>query len=190
MTLVETQHRLALEQLRRAGERPVSLAALRAAGLDSPAAVISELELLNRHAIERVHEHGRLVGLRLIEPEDADTGTRSPPLVVPAASIGGRGPATPGSFATPPQPPHRGHADPARASRRADHRRRRHHSRKPPANCSSARRQSKRTSAAPTANSASATRPARHHHRPPRRHRHVARHPLRACPRSRFGRLS
>ena len=72
VTLVETQHRLALERLRRGGEQPVSLAALRAAGLDSPAAVISELEL-NGHAIERVYEHGRLVGLRLIEPEDADT---------------------------------------------------------------------------------------------------------------------
>ena len=73
MTLVETQHRLALEQLRGAGEQPVSLAALRAAGLDSPAAVISELEL-NGYAIERVYEHGRLIGLRLIEPEEADTG--------------------------------------------------------------------------------------------------------------------
>ena len=71
VTLVEDQHRLALEQLRRAGEQPVSLAALRAAGLDAPAAVISELEL-NGHAIERVYERGRLVGLRLIEPEDAD----------------------------------------------------------------------------------------------------------------------
>ena len=69
VTLVETQHRLALEQLRGAGEQPVSLATLRAAGLDSPAAVISELEL-NGHAIERVYEHGRPVGLRLIEPED------------------------------------------------------------------------------------------------------------------------
>ena len=53
----------------------MSLAALRAAGLDAPAAVISELEL-NGHAIERVYEHGRLVGLRLIKPEDADTGAR------------------------------------------------------------------------------------------------------------------
>ena len=67
----------------------MSLAALRAAGLDAPAAVISELEL-NGHAIERVYEHGRLVGLRLIEPKDVDTGARgSPPLVVAAASIGG-----------------------------------------------------------------------------------------------------
>jgi hypothetical protein len=75
MTLVETQHRLALEQLRNAGQQPLSLAALRAAGLDAPAAVISELEL-NGHAIERVYEHGRLLGLRLIEPENADTGAR------------------------------------------------------------------------------------------------------------------
>ena len=75
MTLVDTQHRLALEQLRRAGEQPVSLGALRAAGLDFPAAVVSELEL-NGHAIERVYEHGRLVGLRLSEPEDADTDAR------------------------------------------------------------------------------------------------------------------
>jgi hypothetical protein len=59
VTLVETQHRLALEQLRDAGQQPLSLAALRAAGLDAPAAVISELEL-NGHAIERVYEHGRL----------------------------------------------------------------------------------------------------------------------------------
>jgi Helix-turn-helix domain len=73
VTLVEDQHRLALEQLRRAGEQPVSFAALRAAGLDSPAAVISELEL-NGHAIRRVYEHGLLVGLCLIEPEQADTG--------------------------------------------------------------------------------------------------------------------
>ena len=75
MTLVETQHRLALERLRRAGEQPVSLAGLRAAGLDAPAAVISELEL-NGHVIERVYEHGRLVGLRLIEPKDANSDGR------------------------------------------------------------------------------------------------------------------
>ena len=54
----------------------MSLAALRAAGLDSPATVISELEL-NGHAIERVYEHGRLVGLRLIEPGQADPRARA-----------------------------------------------------------------------------------------------------------------
>ena len=67
MTPVESQHRLALERLRSAGEEPVSLDALRAAGVDFPAAVISELEL-NGYAIERVREHGRLVGVRLVEP--------------------------------------------------------------------------------------------------------------------------
>jgi hypothetical protein len=46
-----------------------------AAGLDFPAAVISELEL-SGYAIERVYEQRRLVGFRLIEPQDADTGTR------------------------------------------------------------------------------------------------------------------
>lgn len=69
MTLVESQHRIALERLRTAGEEPVSLAALRAAGLDFPAAVISELEL-NGYTIERVHDGGRLVGVRLVEHED------------------------------------------------------------------------------------------------------------------------
>jgi hypothetical protein len=72
MTLVESQQRLALERLRGAGKEPVSLAALRAAGLDFPAAVISELELKG-YAIERVHEHGRLVGVRLVERPDPDT---------------------------------------------------------------------------------------------------------------------
>jgi hypothetical protein len=52
--------------------------------------VISELEL-NGYAIERVYEHGRLVGLRLIEPADADTAaTGRRHWWVPAASIGGR----------------------------------------------------------------------------------------------------
>ena len=46
----------------------MSLAQLRAAGLDFPAAVLSELEL-NGYAIERVHECGRLVGVRLVERE-------------------------------------------------------------------------------------------------------------------------
>jgi hypothetical protein len=75
MKLVESQHRLALERLCSAGEEPVSLAALRAAGLDFPAAVISELEL-NGYAIERVHEAGRLVGVRLVEREDPDGAVR------------------------------------------------------------------------------------------------------------------
>ena len=75
MTLVESEHRLALERLRSAGGEPVSLTALRAAGLDFPAAVISELEL-NGYAIERVHEDGRLVGVRLVESEDPGRAVR------------------------------------------------------------------------------------------------------------------
>jgi len=72
MTLVESQQRLALERLRSAGEEPVSLGELRAAGVDFPAAVISELEL-NGYTIERVHEDGRLLGVRLVEREDPGT---------------------------------------------------------------------------------------------------------------------
>ena len=75
MTLVESQHRLALERLRSAGGEPVSLAALRAAGLDFPGAVISELEL-NGYAIERVHRNGRLVGVCLVEREDPGRAVR------------------------------------------------------------------------------------------------------------------
>jgi hypothetical protein len=75
MTLVESQHRLALERLRSAGEEPVSLGALRLAGLDFPAAVISELEL-NGYVIERVHEDGRLVGVRLVERENLGGSVR------------------------------------------------------------------------------------------------------------------
>lgn len=73
--MVESEHRLALERLRGAGGEPVSLAALRAAGLDFPAAVISELEL-NGYAIERVREDGRLVGVRLLEGEDPGAAVR------------------------------------------------------------------------------------------------------------------
>ena len=69
LTLVESQQRLALERLRSAGGEPVSLAQLRAAGLDFPAAVVSELELRG-YAIERVREDGRLVGVRLVDVED------------------------------------------------------------------------------------------------------------------------
>lgn len=53
----------------------MSLATLRAAGLDFPAVVISELEL-NGYAIERVHEDGRLVGVRLVEREDSGEAVR------------------------------------------------------------------------------------------------------------------
>ena len=68
MTLADTQQQRMLERLRQAGDQPVVLAELRAAGIDFPAAVASELQL-NEAAIERVHDRGRLVGVRLLEPE-------------------------------------------------------------------------------------------------------------------------
>jgi hypothetical protein len=67
-TLVETQQLRLFEQLRLAGKQPVTLDRLRAGGIDFPAVVIGELEL-NGYVIERVHEHGRLLGVRLLEPE-------------------------------------------------------------------------------------------------------------------------
>jgi biotin operon repressor len=50
--------------LRDAGDRPVSLAELRERGIANPAAVIYELELAG-YEIDRVHRHGRLLGVRL-----------------------------------------------------------------------------------------------------------------------------
>ena len=63
MALVEIQQLRMLEQLRHAGKQPVTLDQLRAGGIDFPAVVIGELEL-NGHVIERVYEHGRLLGVR------------------------------------------------------------------------------------------------------------------------------
>ena len=68
MTLAETQQLRMLERLRSAGEQPVTLEQLRAGGIDFPAVVIGELEL-NGYVIERVYEHGRLLGVRLLETE-------------------------------------------------------------------------------------------------------------------------
>jgi hypothetical protein len=68
MTLADSQQRRLLERLRNADGCPVAFAELRAGGIDFPAAVVSELEL-NGYAIDRVFAHGRLVGVRLLEPE-------------------------------------------------------------------------------------------------------------------------
>lgn len=67
----DPQQKLLLEELRRAAERPVSFSELHAAGVSFPATVISELEL-DGYAIERVADHGRLVGVRLLAPERTD----------------------------------------------------------------------------------------------------------------------
>ena len=76
MALAETQQLRMLERLRSAGEQPVTLDQLRAGGIDFPAVVIGELEL-NGYVIERVYEHGRQLGVRLLEtdaPDPPDAG--------------------------------------------------------------------------------------------------------------------
>jgi hypothetical protein len=75
MALAETQQLRMLEQLRRAGKQPVALDELRASGIHFPAVVIGELEL-NGYAIERVYEHGRLIGVCLSETEARETSSR------------------------------------------------------------------------------------------------------------------
>jgi hypothetical protein len=71
MALAETQQLRMLERLRSAGNQPVTLDQLRAGGIDFPAVVIGELEL-NGYVIERVYEHGRQIGVRLLETEAPD----------------------------------------------------------------------------------------------------------------------
>ena len=71
MAPIETQQLRRLEQLRRAGKQPITLDQLRAGGIDFPAVVIGELEL-NGYVIERVHEQGKLHGVRLLETEAPD----------------------------------------------------------------------------------------------------------------------
>ena len=68
MVLADTQQQRLLERLRHAGEQPVAFAELHAGGIDFPAAVVSELEL-NGYAIERVYDHRRMIGVRLLGPE-------------------------------------------------------------------------------------------------------------------------
>jgi hypothetical protein len=77
MTLADIQQQRLLERLRQAGERPVAFGELHAGGIDFPAAVVSELEL-NGCAIERVYDHGRLVGVRLLGPEPPEAPAAHP----------------------------------------------------------------------------------------------------------------
>ncbi len=60
-----------LERLRSAGRQAVTLGELRAVGIDFPAVVLSELEI-NGYLIERLREHGRLIGVRLLETDTPD----------------------------------------------------------------------------------------------------------------------
>jgi hypothetical protein len=74
MALTETQQLRMLEQLRHAGKQPTTLDQLRAGGIDFPAVVIGELEL-NGYVIERVYEHGRPIGVRLLQTKAPDPPT-------------------------------------------------------------------------------------------------------------------
>ncbi len=72
MTLADVQQQRLLQRLREAGDQPVAFAELHAGGIDFPAAVVSEL-VLNEYVIERVYDHRRLIGVRLLHPEPRDT---------------------------------------------------------------------------------------------------------------------
>jgi hypothetical protein len=93
MTLADVQQQRLLERLREAGDQPVAFAELHAAGVDFPAAVISELEL-GGYIIARVYDHGRLVGPRTAgrrAPARSRTSghtRRTPAAVALAAPIG------------------------------------------------------------------------------------------------------
>ena len=64
----DPQQQRLLDRLRQAGEQPVAFDELHAGGISFPAAIVSELEL-SGYAIERVYDHGRMVGVRLLGPE-------------------------------------------------------------------------------------------------------------------------
>jgi biotin operon repressor len=63
-SLAQQRQESLLKALRDAGDRPVSLPELRERGIANPAAMIYELEIAG-YEIDRVHRHGRLVGVRL-----------------------------------------------------------------------------------------------------------------------------
>jgi len=67
--LASRRQEIVLRALRDAGDRPVSLPELRERGIGNPAAVIYELELAG-YEIDRVHRHGRLLGVRLTGPAE------------------------------------------------------------------------------------------------------------------------
>jgi hypothetical protein len=72
MTIADAQQQLLLQHLRQAGDEPVAFTELHATGIAFPAAVVSELEL-SGYVIERVYDHGRPLGVRLLQPEPPDT---------------------------------------------------------------------------------------------------------------------
>jgi hypothetical protein len=68
--VADTQQQRLLERLHQAGGQPIAFSELHAGGIHFPAAVVSELEL-GGYAFERVREHGRMIGVRLLGPEPA-----------------------------------------------------------------------------------------------------------------------
>jgi hypothetical protein len=72
MTVADAQQQQLLERLRQAGDEPVAFTELHSDGIAFPAAVVSEL-VLNGYVIERVYDHARLVGVRLLHSEPTDT---------------------------------------------------------------------------------------------------------------------
>ena len=76
-TLADAQQHRLLELLRKAASQPIGFADLHASGISFPAAVVSELEL-NGYPTERVYDHGRLVGVRLLDSEPRDKPAARP----------------------------------------------------------------------------------------------------------------
>ncbi len=74
---VDTQQQRLLAELQRAGDQPVAFSELRAAGVSFPAAVISEVAL-DGYPVERVYQDGRLLGVRLLNPERVDRSSLRP----------------------------------------------------------------------------------------------------------------
>jgi hypothetical protein len=75
MRRLDGQQQRMLERPKEAGDQPVALGDLRGRGVDFPAVVLSELEL-NGHAIEHVYQDRLLIGVRLRDPERADSERR------------------------------------------------------------------------------------------------------------------
>jgi hypothetical protein len=76
MNVSDVQQQRLLDRLRLSGDQPVTFAELHAAGVAFPAAVVFELEM-SGYVIERVHRHGRLLGVRLLDPEPPARPIRS-----------------------------------------------------------------------------------------------------------------
>lgn len=76
MTPADGEHQRLLERLGEAGDQLIAFVELHASGIAFPAAVTSELEL-SGYAIERVCDHGRLIGERLLQPGPPDTPAAS-----------------------------------------------------------------------------------------------------------------